>query len=948
MARGQPHVVSIAPGFDMPRLVAEALRDGGLLALPFADQPLLLADLVIYVPNQRAKGLLEAAIIAAFGPGPVILPKIRPLGEAEDGLEMAETPFLATTRAISALERRFLLRPDILNWQASLGLTPGLAQSLALGDALGRLIDEMAIENVPLARLASVTPKDYDPARFDEYWNLTRDFLRLAAEHWPEKLARLQAEDETALRIAALKREAERLTTAPPQTPMLVIGSTGSVKASAGLMRAIARLEYGAVVLPGLDLTLDDAAFAKIGAEDAPLATRFAHPQAMLKRALSEIGIAREDVTLLGEASPALAARNRFISEALRPAETTAGWHEAQKHFPLREALAGITLVEARDEREEALAIAVLMRETLENPKARVALVTPDRALAARVKAELLRWQITVEDSAGTPLGESAAGVFLRLMLEAAQTRSSIALMALLRHPLFRLGFSAEDAGALADALELLVLRGRHFSAASSLEARVLAAFAREDHHLPGPAARISEARRAALPGFAKALDAALTPFGPDAPEAPLDALMPDLLTSLTMLAQDEAGESLFADDAIDTLLMEIARFGAGVMAGPASLAALLTPLLQERVVPQMATGHPRAMILGVIEARLLHADRLIIGGLNEGSFPPQAQGDALLNRAMRVGLGLQPPERRIGQSAHDLMMLAGHADLTLTRAARSGGQPGIPSRFLRRMAGFAGVDAWKTLIQRGEAVLALARRLDAHGPYSPIAAPDIRPAMPRAPAALSITEIETLRRDPYAIYAKRILTLDPLDALDAPLDARDRGTALHRALELYAKAPPVDEAEAMQRLRDLGLEAFRPFSGEPELFSFWWQDFEAIIPGFIAFDAARRTLGTALFLETRARTGFALETGEIVRLSGKADRIEDGPDGIILFDYKTGGFASAKQVLSGKSPQLTISAALVEAGAFSELPAGEGSCHRLSPGGRARAGAACLYRAEG
>ena len=941
MVRAVPHVFTLAAGGNFSRGVVDAVLARRLIDLPFADNPALLADLTIFVPTQRIRPILEAAFAEALSPRPAILPRIRPLAEPGDPLDRliagddaASLPD-GSLPAITPIARRFRLLPLVERWRGLLrhvatgvttpvGSAVSVRESLALADALGRLIDEMQIAGVPLAKLASTAPPGYDPAKFDTYWEKSREFLRIAAEYWPNELKALGAADEMALRLEAIDAEASRLHETDPKAPMLVIGSTGSVLATARLMRAVSRLDHGAVILPGLDLTLDARGWADIAAESASLATRFAHPQAALKRTLAEIGLPRKAIQSLdaGEAH----ARNRALSETLRPAESVDLWRETRATIDLDAAFEDLDVIIAADEREEALAVAVLMRETLENPDATVAFVTADRGLARRTGMELRRWGLVVEDTAGLRLAERPVGVFLRLFLRAATQRDGGSILAFLRHPFSRLGFDPSEISVLADALELLVFRGRHFAPDLSLPERVRHALASKDDYEHPAAARIPQTRREKLHALAAALEQEFAPFTSGAPEQSIADFAVALIKALTRLSVDTSGQSCLNDEpeAADLIevLTELGAYGETCRLAPHAVSGAIELFLSEKALLQGAKTHPRAAILGPLEARLVAADRVIIGGLNEGSFPPIAEEDAFLNRAMRLDLGLQPPERRIGQSAHDFQMLAGSPNVVLTRSARAGEAPSLASRFLRRLEAFAGEAHWKQIVARGDAVLRLARQLDAPDGYAPIKAPEPIPTAPRLPQKLSITEIETLRKDPYAIYARHILGLRPLDPIDPVLDGRERGTLLHACLEEYAKSePPAEPEAAQQHLREIGARLFEPLRHESERFHFWWQRFLAIIPGFVAFDRARRDKGMRILTEVRGRLVLDLPDGGTITLSGKADRIEIGPDGrLAIFDYKSGAAPAKTAVASGKAPQLPITASVALKGGFSAV----------------------------
>lgn len=966
--RAAPNVFSIEPGLDFAQTLVQNLLAGRLFELPDTTNPLWLADLVLYVPTRRAAKLFQRAFVQATGERPVVLPDIRPLAEAGDDSDLLTEPDTLLPsdqrRILSREERAFRLHPAIRKWQIELvadraarGETlpePSMAETLALADALGRLIDEMAIEGIPLSSLAHVAPEDFDASRFDDYWSSTRDFLALAAEFWPRELEILQAEDVNAARLRVITEEAERLRLNASPHPVIIAGSTGSVRATAELMRAVARLEQGAVILPGLDHTLDqrdpDGTWTMIGKETSSLPTRFAHPQASLKRTLEIMGIDRQDVVALGRADDVIASRNRLVSEALRPAETAGQWQKTRPGFAMERALSGLIVVEAADEREEARSIAVLMRQTLETPDARAALVTADRGLARRVVHELARFGIEAEDSAGTSLAESEQGLFIRLFLEAACNRGSAPTLAFLRHPSSRFGMEAQKLRPLIDALEIFVCRQHRFPPAIPWVDRARTAFARDTQPKWPWGARFEATEQAELIRFCQHLDAMFAPFFP---AHAVSTVQDQIATLARCIDECREGSDLDLEEAdrIARILDDLSQFGAGTELRPRDLPEIITSALKQAVVPPSGEAR-RAQIFGFLEARLVQADRIILGGMNEGSVPPAVASDPFLNRAMRLALGLQPGERRIGQIAHDFSMLAGNHDLVLTRSERVGTSPGTPSRFLKRLEAFAGLKLWKEHVrQSGQALLEAIRKADDPGPRASIDAPFIVPARPRLPATISITDVERIRRDPYDIYARKLLRLKALNPLDPEPDGRQRGTLLHKVLERFVRERVAADAEtAGQQLRNIATDEFRLLAHEPEAFQFWWSAFEAIADGFVAFDSRARKAGARIFVETFANLPLALPHGEAVTITGKADRIEFDSDGwASVIDYKTGPISKFSDILQGLAPQLPLTAALMRRGGFSELPpvAGIRSVAYLPIGGSDRLVAQDPVKAE-
>lgn len=939
--RAIPNVFTLAPGPGGLKRVIGALMSGELLELTFRDAPERLADLTVYVPHKRLKALFEEALKRELGPRPVLLPNVRLLGAPGDALDALDAEDIASLaldrRVITAMERRFRLLPLVRAWRERLGDRAiegapdvSLRETLALSQALGRLIDEMRLSGIELERLASAAPPDFDEARFDDYWRQSRAFLQIAGRAWPDTLTELNAVDAQAAQLDRLDAEAHRLEIDRPSTPILILGSTGSFAATGRLMRAVSRLDHGAVILPGLDTLLPEEDFALIAAQEesrASLATRFAHPQAALKRTLIDIGLPREAVKPL-EGEIENLARRTALADMMRPAERVALWRETRSRIDSQSAYAGIALVEAQDEHEEALAIAVAMRETLETPGRTVALVTPDRVLSRRVAIELKRWNIAARDAAGTSLRESEAGVFLQLLLDAAADRPG-SLMALLSHPLARFGFAEARMAALARALDLAVLRGHRFVAGLALSARIR--HAREAGGRPNhPAiARLPQEDLETLPVIGAVVDAVLAPFRRDGAHHPLHICAMAAKDALEQASRDEVGLAQITvspdGGALIALLSSLAAHETAVPVAPAGLPGALALLMDEQPLPPEGDEHPRCWLLGPFESRLLEADRVILGGLNEGRFPPSAPEDPFLNRAMRENLGLPAPEWRIGASAHDFTQLAATPDLILTRAKRSGEAPSLPSRFLRRLEAHAGDAAWDDMRARGHGLITMARGLDAPGneKSQPVVRPCPVPEAPRVPERLSVTEMATLRRDPYAIYARHLLGLVPLDPPDRPVEARDRGTLLHRILERYAQSEPPDDPAAARVLLDgLAEEEFRALQHEPELYHFWHQRFGLIADDFIVFDRSARARGARIEIERRGEGMLTLADGTRIRLVGKADRLEFGTDGqVAILDYKSGAVPSNKDILGGLAPQLPLLAALARRGAFGVVP---------------------------
>ena len=666
------------------------------------------------------------------------------------------------------------------------------------------------------------------------------------------------------------------------------------------------------------------------------------HPQFALQALLDRIGIARDAVLSLGQ--PAAHGRERTVSEALRPAAATDRWQRlAGSDFPacVDAAFATLSVVEAANAEEEALAIAVALREAIETAGKTAALITPDRELARRVLGALERWHIPVDDSGGDALPDTSAGRFARLAAEAALGGlAPVTLLALLKHPLTRLG-APEGANTRAvAALERAVLRGPRPKPKSRGLARALATFRKElgkfrrreesDLHPSDPRLYLSDGELVDAAALLEQFAAAIAPLEvlSSAPRSfvELAARHCDVVTALS---RDERGEpAAFAGhdgvklyEAFDDIAS--ANADAGFVVAQADYAELFRIAIADRVVRRPEVPNVRVRIYGPLEARLQHVDRVVLGGLVEGVWPPETRPDPWLSRPMRHALGLDLPERRISLSAHDFAQALGADEVMLAYPAKLAGTPTVISRFVQRLAAVAGEQRWEQARERGRTYLAWARTLDHPTEIKRMDKPAPRPPRAARPIALSVTEIENWLRDPYTIYAKHILKLRELDAVDLPPGAADRGIVIHGALseftKTFAAALPADPAAA---LIEIGARHFATLDDYPEARAFWWPRFRRIAHWFAAWEMRRRALVKTLKAETSGQIEIPL--GErVFMLRGRADRIEElVGGGHAILDYKTGQVPTETQVRIGVSPQLTLEAAILRRGGFPDIAA--------------------------
>ena len=952
-----PGVFTIPPSVPFLPTLIGALSDGRL-SPGIASGHLPFANMTLFLPTRRACRLARDAFLDRPGVDAALLPRIVPIGDIdEDELAFIDTAAgggaldaLTIPRPLAGTERRFLLARLIRKWAER--LTPAAGNSplvathataaLGLADDLARLMDDMTTREVSWQKLDGLVPGD-----LDVYWQQTLRFLLIARERWPEILAERGAIEPAERRDRLIAAEADRIASMPDKF-VVAAGSTGSMPATAKLLATIARVPHGAVVLPGLDMELDEESWSSIGGGTARGGAAVppvpGHPQFAMQALLARIGISRSDVTVLG--APLGAGREIVASEALRPAATTDRWRTRlagpQFTTAVTAAFAGITVIRAAGAEDEALAIAVALREILCKPDRIAALVTPDRALARRVAVALRRWNITADNSFGQPLAETSAGTFARLVAEAAIGRlAPTPLLALLKHPLARFGADPmRHRGAVA-VLEQAILRGprprpgpdglahalAHFRAALAALKRGEAS----DLHRSDPRAALQEVELDAAERLLHRVTGALEPLESAASLAlhEFAELAARHRDAVLRASTDAAGLVLAGSDgtALAAAFDDIAT-GVGNEPFPVAHAdypELFAVAIDQHVVRKPDPPGNRIRIYGPLEARLTGIDRVVIGGLVEGVWPPDPRTDPWLSRPMRHDLRLDLPERRIGLAAHDFAQLLGAPEVFLTYPGKLAGTPTVPSRFIQRLAAVSGPALWEAAIARGERYRMLGRSLDEPAaPPRPVARPAPRPPRAARPNSLSVTEIEHWLRDPYTIYAKHILKLPRLDPVDEPPGAAERGSLIHAAIgdfvQLYPTELPGDPCAELLRI---GRKHFAPLDDFPQARAFWWPRFARIAAWFAGFEQARRRRIARSHIEVGGALMIPTPTGSF-RLTGRADRIERLIDGgYAILDFKTGTIPSDKQVRIGVAPQLTLEAAMLRHGAFREIAPG-------------------------
>jgi ATP-dependent helicase/nuclease subunit B len=845
---------------------------------------------LIILPNRRAARALAGAFLRANAGRALLLPRIIAQGAIDEaGLAIGQA--LDLPPAIAPVQRQAMLAALILKRGGANGAPASLPGAWALAADLALLLDEADAAEINLAdRLPSLVSGE-----LAAHWQTTLEFLTIVTHAWPAILAEQRVMNPLARQTALITAQIAAWQAAPPAHRVWLV-ARAATPAGARLAAAVADLPHGRLLLPGYvdDHLLPDAAWEAL--DDS-------HPQAGIARLLGAIGARREDIEAWPAATAVPTHRAALLSRALLPAACLGDWQSAPT-LPSE----NLFRLAAPDEQADATAIAMVLRDAIETPGTSAALVTPDRALAARVTAQLRRFGITADDSAGEPLSDTPPSVLLRLLARAALAHyAPVELLALLKHPLTAAGLPPENCRALARRLELAALRGP-----------------RPDPGFAGITRRLDDDKHRAERDFLARLEQHLSPLiGLPETLNPAAALRL-LLTageSLATTPDQEGAAILWSGEAGASLADVLTEAMAAIEALPdivaTELPALLDAILTGHVIrrPRTRDGHPRIAIWGVQEAVLQSVDTAVLAGLNEGVWPAQADPGPWMSRPMRHAAGLASPEQLIGMAAQDFFALAASCtNVVLAAPLRRERAPAVPARWLTRLEALL-IGAGTPLPQHP--AVAWAAALDM--PATRLARPKPRPTPPAAarPRTLSISDIATLIADPYALYARKILNIRQLDELDQESDSSLFGNIVHDGLAaFYGVTKDFFTADAVAALDNHLQVAMRAARPRAALESWWSARLSRIAAWVIAAeqrrwaDSAPRHVDLEISASLDVLGGFTLK--------GRADRIERRADGtVFIVDYKTGAPPTTPQLRAGAAPQLPLEAVMAEAGAF-------------------------------
>lgn len=897
--RRAPAIYNIAAHGGFADALAQGLIDR------FAKDAFGLARGLVILPNNRARRALQEAFVRLSEDG-LLLPQMAVIGDLEldesigvalDGGELA----LDIPAAVDPIDRLLTLAGLIERDRATRGDAILAKDALRLAREFARTLDQLTVEEISLAELQKTEPDSLDLSR---HWQDSYRFFLTIAEKWRQHLDKLGRIDEASRRNQLFNHISKAWQASPPDHFIIGAGITTSAPAIARFLETISFLPAGMVVLPDLDMIMADDEWDLLGPfkadpdSGAMKRAQETHPQYHMKLLLDRMSIARAEVMRwprTGE-SGAAAKRSKALSNAFAIPKLTGRWQSLETN---ERSLAGVQTLEARNSAEEAQSVALLAREALEEPQRRVAIITPDRALAARISAHLERWNITVDDTAGKLLSKEPEGVFFLALLAAlADDFPPAELLALLKHPLVETGEGRLVWLEQVRRLDIL-LRGPR----------------------PAPGLNGIDVLLSDQNYRTEVLRKAVQPWWSDLRKRfePISALLSgkyiwaELLSAIRELANDLTHGRIWAGPAGRELAALLTDLETRSDLGPATITSPELPGYFETWLATISVrpaygGHPRIALYGLLEARLQQADLVICCGLNEGSWPQAITPDPWLAPMIRTSLGLPAQERQIGLSAHDLVGAMGAKNVILSRAHRDGGGPAIASRFLLRLKAMCGDN-----LKEHPTAASWTHAIDHPGDSTPVERPAPMPSPEQRHIRMSVTQVDRLIADPYAFYASKIMGFASLDMIDADPSAAWRGTIIHDILDKWAKDDKYDPSGLRKRAENF----LNDRSSHPLMRSLWAP---RLIQGL---------LWIAESVEENRKAGREPAASEIsgkaeiagVKLSGIADRIDLMPDGsLAIVDYKTGGPPSNRAVKHGFNLQLGLLGAIAELGGFDGL----------------------------
>jgi ATP-dependent helicase/nuclease subunit B len=848
-----------------------------------------LSKAKIILPSRRATRELQFEFLKSSPKTSLLMPKFMPIGDVDD--EELDLSLLSLTDGlssaldlppiISSIDRRFILAELIAQKDKNFSW----AQCLDFAKALSRLMDQIYTENLNLSDLPSLVPAN----DLSDHWKDIVQFLDILSIAWPSILNERGQIDAADRRNRLMRLLADYWRDHPPQTPVMIAGSTGSIPVVTDLMKVISHLPQGAVILPGLDLNIPDDVWNTL-----PLS----HPQSIMKNTIHVIGIPRDQVQILNSKHQ-LSKTEIAVREMMYPSP----YFLTSQSQVSEQDISHIHIAETSNEREEALSIALILRRMMNDPQKTAIVITPDRNLARRISSELKRWNIMVNDSAGQGLHTQNIAIFMKKLMGLYADPIDIpAFLTFLKLPYFQDILSQDD---------IFDFENKFYRSAKIIPQNI-------------SLKSVSEIKDD-YPFLEKFFSLFQSIEQVKDQELFVSEFLNIILTSVSSIISDPS--FIWADDDGESMLSYLQNLQSSDVAARRVTISEFRDIVEhfwsETMVRSTTATHPNITILGQIEARLLKPDVVILAGLNEGVWPQDPTPDPWMSVHMRQKFGLPPVERQYALSAHDFLSGLSSNEVYITRSIKLNGTPTVPARWLQRLMAYLeykNIDI-KILTNNFEKnILPIIQNMIHVDSINKIEEPLPRPPAHIRPTSFYVTDVESLIKNPYSIYIKSILRLRPLRDIDDDNYHLEVGNLLHKIFEIYAHLMKqnngINDEILLLQARD---SVFSDYKENKH--SAFWSLFEfrlnTLLPSFLQLDRQWRLDTVPYLLETRAECKITTKHNEI-ELKAKADRIDIwGQYGIAIIDYKSGKAPSSVEIVSGKKPQLPLEMMMATAGAF-------------------------------
>lgn len=816
------------------------------------EDALKLAEYVVILPTSRASRNLQKAFSAKAKN--MILPQIISLNMIdEDDISLLGNKEISQT--ISNIKRGFVLTSFIMEVKA---FEMNKAQALQLAFELGNLFDKIETQKLSIKNLDQIIPEE-----FSEHWQVTLEFLYQVYDQWQEYLQAHNLISKAEQRNLILK--SQQKIWQDSNKNIIIAGFSSTIPAMLDLMKTVYHLPNGEILIQGLDRSLE---FSDLSEVD------------YLYGVYEIINHLDIDKKQIADFCNAQNIRQELTSLAMLPSDKTTAWR--LDNSISRETLKNTSYIECENEQNEAEIISLILRKELETPVQTVSLITPDRNLARCVASNLEKWNITANDSSGQPMQHTPVVNWLKLVLNmVVDNFSPVSFLACMKHPFASCGENKASFKANLRTLEKEIRKKKSVNLSVFILDKI--SFLKSSTEMP----------------FADFLKAHI------------------LLAEQLASTDDKKGSEIIwkseCAEEVANFIHEIFENSTGEPITIEEYETMFSLIISGQQVRKKYGFHPRLSILGLTESRLTKTDVTVLGGLNEGIWPPEPDVDGWMSRPMKKDFGMLSPDVNIGLSAFDFSNAFNFDKVYLTRAKKSNTSINIKSRFINRLEGV--LQSKNLNLPINLEWEELAKKLN-HAEFEETQRANPCPHVEsRFRDSISVSAVDILRKDPYAFYASRILKLKKLDDVEEEISVATKGTIIHACLEEFIKQYPKELPEnAEQELLLIGQKVFDDNIGNSNYYSFWWPKFENIVTWFIDNEKVRR--------EINGYQNLAVETsGSIdingVKVTAKADRIDVGVDGVEIIDYKTGNPPSMKAMETLRYVQLPIEALIANANGF-------------------------------